>query len=229
MKVRTALGATLSLLGVKVPTQAQLLEAMTFLNIMVNEWSGDDLTIYEYVEETFSLVVGQGSYTFGTGGDFSSERPLTLESAYLKNGANKSYEVNVVSRDEYNRIYNKTTTGRPERIFYAAEFPLGKIYTDLVADDTYSLVLTTAKVMQDITGLDDDILLPQNYEQAIIYNLAINMVDVHRSKLSSLTVATAVNSKLKVEEASKKPIAPVGFGNVLPGVSEEVSNEFTTP
>ena len=53
--------------------------AFDILNMMLGTWGNKRNRIFTSEKETFTLVVGQTSYTLGTSGDFNTERPTHIE------------------------------------------------------------------------------------------------------------------------------------------------------
>ena len=53
-------------------------DAFTVLNSMIASWSAERLMIPYLVTDTLTLTIGDGEYTYGTGGDINSARAANL-------------------------------------------------------------------------------------------------------------------------------------------------------
>jgi len=53
--------------------------ALRTLNSLIESLANESFTINTVTKENFNLVGGQATYTFGTGGNFNSTRPINIE------------------------------------------------------------------------------------------------------------------------------------------------------
>ena len=102
-------------------------DALTTLNSLLASLSAERLMVPYLVTDTLTLTIGDGEYTFGTGGDINSARPNRIEEAYVRDAQGNDFPVDIVHVSKYNDIGLKTTQGRPYYLYYIAEYPLAKI------------------------------------------------------------------------------------------------------
>lgn len=112
--------------------------ALNVLNNMIDSWSTESLTVFAYQEQSTVLAIGKVQYTIGQTGspDLSLPRPIRLlsgpGSARVEDSGGNRYDVDVLTQDQFNRIWNisNTTSSWPTALFYDPQFPLGilKIY-----------------------------------------------------------------------------------------------------
>jgi hypothetical protein len=107
--------------------------ALNVLNNMLDSWSTEALTVFAYQEQSTVLTVGKIQYTIGQSGspDLNLPRPIRLlsgpGSAYVLDTMGNRYDVEVLTQDQWNRIWNITNTNSswPTSLFYDPQFPLG--------------------------------------------------------------------------------------------------------
>jgi hypothetical protein len=176
MTARELIRKSFLLVGAANPTSIQYDDALSSLNTLLINLAVDNLNLYAVVTESFPLVVGTSTYTIGSGGDFSTVRPTKiLEGVYIKDSAGLDYPVIPMSRREYNRIVNKIDSGRPTRMYYEAEYTLGKIRFNYKPSAIETLYIDSWKPITEIASLATTISLPPEYLQALKYNLAVEL------------------------------------------------------
>ena len=102
-------------LGVHAPGEsvsgAVAADAFEDLNDMLESWALEGLLVVGSVLENFALTSGTAEYTYGSGGDFDSERPIRLrDGCYVRSGTTDR-ALNIVPLDVYLRQSNKSDSG----------------------------------------------------------------------------------------------------------------------
>jgi hypothetical protein len=201
MTVQTILDAAFRKNGINLPTDTQRSEALILLNTMISSWYAESLTVPYSTIDALTLVVGTGSYTIGTGGTFNTAIPIRIIDAYIKDSLSVDHFVDIsMNRWEYDAIADKTSTGRPTRLYYDPQFPLGRIYFDLVPEDAETLYLISEKHLASFTTILDEITsLPEFYKEALVYNLAVRISAEEDTVVSPAVVNIANISKNTLE------------------------------
>jgi hypothetical protein len=204
--VEKTISKSLKLLGIRNPTNEDKADMLEVLNDMLGNWSINNLAIYVNTRETLTLVVSQGTYTIGPSGDLNTTRPETIVDIYLRDATNgQDHFLEPMIEQQYNDIIDKTVQTIPSRYFYAAEYPLGKLYLDYLPDDTDTLLITSKKPFSSVT-LADSFILPNGYDAAIKYNLAVEAGPILGYLPDAVTVKMA-NDKLKdVKRKNARPL-----------------------
>jgi hypothetical protein len=71
----------------ETPTSAELADAFTRLNLMLGQWSIEQLTVPQPVHQNFAVTAGVASYTLGTGGTLvTAARPIRVTGAASVSG-----------------------------------------------------------------------------------------------------------------------------------------------
>lgn len=200
----------LTLLGIidpeDAPSNPMLADAFRRLNMMMGQWSLQNLTIPVEEREVFPIVAGKGSpttpYTYGPNGDFNSSRPLNLNACGLLLNTNPSIPVEipraVLTDQDYQNIQIKTLTNALfTNVYYNATFAagLGTVYLWPVPDGSQSTSIALYRNAQLglFTSPTASYDLPEGADEAVEYNLAKRLLDVYSvdatKKLNIIDVA----------------------------------------
>ncbi len=155
-------------------TGTELNDGVDTLNVMLASWAANKLKVNVITKESFTLTVGQNGHTMGeSGADWTTGRPLAILGAFIRDSANTDYHLDIMSRDEYNRVGNKADSGRPTKFYYHASAPLGTVYFDSTPSSAETIYLDMQKGLGNFTDPNTAITLPANYVVPLQYNLAI--------------------------------------------------------
>lgn len=208
----------LELLGIYSPgetmTAADTSRCLSTLNQMMDQWSNLPLNCYEVLEQTAPLVPGVSSYTIGAGGAFNMTRPLKILDgpgrAYLQDASGTNYAMQVVSRDLWNSIDNRSslvTSDIPSILFYDPQFPLGIINITPTPTQAISMFWDSMLQLTQFTGLTTTLMLPPGYERAIVTNLAVMVSPYFSGSIVSPQVAIEASQTLAtIKRTNMRPI-----------------------
>lgn len=193
----------------ETPSGAEMADALSTLNAMLDSWSTENLIIYSKTTEKFQLVTGTNTYTIGPGGDFDTTRPIELISAAIEDqSASPSVEycVDILTFEEWADIRVKNLDGLPTKLFYNPESPLGVITLWPKPDTADKLVLYSLKPLGGFANASDDVELPPGYELALSYNLAVLIAPEYNKAASVDVVNSALNLKANIKRKNVKPL-----------------------
>lgn len=188
----------------QTPASTESDAGLTFLNRMIDSWSTDRLLLPVVGATLYNLVGGQGEYTVGPGGQLGGLRPLRIDSANFVQGqynlgpAGFTSDLRIISQTEYQMIVDKTATADvSEVLYYSPAVPLGTFNLWPIPN-----VVTPCQLQANIwtplaqfTDLTTDVALYPGLDQALVFNLAINLAPIMpASKLTAETVAIAQQS-----------------------------------
>lgn len=165
------------------PNANDLAWSLGKLNRMLKSWSADGLNLSCRVQESFNLVAGTASYTIGTGASLDSVRPTIIEQAFIRI-SDHDYPVKVRPIAEYWTLTEKATQGQPVKLYYDFTYPNGTIYLYYTPDSSYSLHLISQKPLTVYASGTTDVLLPGEYEDMVVLNLAIRIASRYGSTVS---------------------------------------------
>lgn len=142
---------------------------------LMNSWTG--LMVPSYTWDSFSLVVDQASYTIGGSGspDVSDTRPEKIEAAFIRDSGNGDHHVDMIDEEAYRRIYDKTSSGRPEKAWYNPTVPNGTLYVYYVPTSVETFFYSHRKPITVPSGLGTTLSVSAQYEKPLIMNLALDL------------------------------------------------------
>ena len=176
------------------------------LQDMLAVWSADDIIIPSITQDSFTLVAGTASYTYGTGGTFTgSTRPESIVEAFLRSGT-EDYPLSAMTDTEYRDIPNKSNTGLPTRYWYNPSYPTGTFYFDVKPDAAYTLKVDVLRGLSQPTSLNGSISFPDQYRAALKFNLAIWLAPEYERPVSNEVALLARTTLSTLKAANWRPI-----------------------
>lgn len=154
----------------EVPTTDQITEAAEALNMLVKAWQVDGMQLWVTKEYTLTLVAGTSSYTPTT-------KMMKIISAYNHNTTNNiDIPMTVITRDEYNRLGNKTSSGNPIQLLHIPNridstvklFPT----PDATSAANNEIVIVYQKPYDDFDTSADEPEFPSEWFDALKFGLA---------------------------------------------------------
>lgn len=214
VKVRELIQEALSEIGVMDPTMSlddsQANNALRSLNRMLDSWSNDDFFVYTENRSVIPLTNGVQSYTLGTGGTINMDRPVVISRAsILLTGTTPSPEIpiRILNTQEWQDVCVKTVQGgSPTSLYITGDFPLQNLIFWPVPNITCSFVMYYWGMLNQFASVNDDVVLPKGYEDAIVYNLAVRLCPTYGRQPSQLTVANASTARHRLRETNFEPI-----------------------
>lgn len=200
-------------------------DGLASLNELIGSWSNESLLIFARESEVFTLTANKADYTIGTGADFDTVRPIFITSAFVRlTGGSNDFNLGIMSASDFDTsITDKESLGTPEFLGYNNAFPVGGIRIWRVPSTTYELHMISEKPLEKFT-LDTNISLPEGWERALRYNLALEMASEYGQDVLPAVVRIADESKGNIKRAVNRvrtlDARPESFGsgfNVLSG------------
>jgi hypothetical protein len=175
------------------------------LNQMLGMWSNEPFMIPSRTSEDLTFTSSANSYTIGSGGDFDVTRPDEILDGYLRAGGT-DYPIRIFTQGEYNDISYKATGNIPSAIYYEPSYPLGVIYLDCQPAVGHILHINSYKPLTSFAALTTAVSLPEGYEAAIRFNLALMLAPANGKTPSPIVVGFAQSSKdnIKTRRASQR-------------------------
>ncbi|MCR5876932.1 hypothetical protein [Phenylobacterium sp. J367] len=192
--VRQIATAALILIGARAlgedPDAEEMDKALEQLNLMVKTWGADPAPkLWLKTEAAVTLVASTASYT---------SSPVTLMrkvlSARRRIGSGTSQNdlpLEIYSRDEYEELPNKLSTGSPLGAYFDPQRATRTLYVWPVPDATIAasttLRVTYLRVIEDLDALENDFDLPQEWLEVLQYGLAARLALPFRMHLTDPT------------------------------------------
>lgn len=123
------------------------------------------------------------------------ERPLKVLSAQ-REVSGQEIPMEEMSRDEYEELPNKSSTGTAVNFYYDPQTTTGKLYLWNAPDNVEQEInFTYLDQLQDMDATSNDFDYPQEWLEYLIYNLAIRISSLVGKTPSESTIAIASNAK----------------------------------
>lgn len=202
----------------EIPDTADLNDALTTLNEMLDGWNTQPLALYGSPTESWVLTPGQSVYNWGlTAGPtgFTSVRPVFIDNVTCtRNGVTTAVEV--VTQDEYDSIAIKATS-QPltEKVLYVNSFPLGVLTVFPVPTEATTLTFATARQFAGPLTLQSILALPPGYLRAIRYNLAVELWPEYTNTTTDITSVKEIARKaLRDIKNANSEVVPTSFDDI---------------
>ena len=186
-------------------TADEATDGLKALNDILENWSLENLMVWQGDNEQYALTPGVASYTIGPGGAFNATRPVRIGLSFTRvNGAD--FPLEQWGLDEYNGVTVKNVGGIPERYVYLNDYPLGQIILYPVPAVASTLFLNTDRVLTFPVILTTSLSFPPGYEKALRYTLATNLAPEYGVAVSPAVAAIAASSKADIKRSNKKRV-----------------------
>lgn len=193
----------------ETPTSDEANDGLKSLNDILENWSLENLAVWQSDNFTANLVIAQAAYTIGAGGNFNTTRPVRIGSSYTRISSGTSaadFPLTEWGLAEYNAVAVKATGGVPERFVYLNEYPLGQVILYPVPAVTSTIALNVDRVLSFPLALTTTLAFPPGYEKALRYALATNIAPEYGIQPPAVVSAIAVSSKADLKRANKKHV-----------------------
>lgn len=195
------------------PDPAEYEDALESVNSLLELWAAEGLILYHVVTSSLAMVVGQASYTIGSGGDFNIGRPNKIVGGYTRDSASIDAVMQTIDRDQYNRQTNKSASGRPSKMYYYPAYPLGTLYFDCKPDKAYTLFLDALLPLTALT-LGGDVDMPPEYKEALKWNGAQRLAPDYSVPVSDIVARLARDT---YNALTVQPVPMATFADGVPG------------
>lgn len=191
---RATIQGALKLIGVLDPAETMSADdasdGLTMLNNMADAWNLERLNIYT-ISEVVATFAG-ASATIGPGMQIDTARPVRVESAFYRRSG-IDYPLAIISSEEYDKIGMKNVSGDyPEVLHYNANSPTGVVYVwPVPSANEYHF--SVQKQLTEFADLDEVHTLPQGYQKAMMYALAVELAPLYRLEAPASIIRIAIN------------------------------------
>jgi hypothetical protein len=183
--IRGALNLTNALGVDQTPTASEVSDCLEAFNDLIEIFNTSSLAVYGSANQTFNTVAGQATYTMGTGGDWSTVRPVQINDPAYTVINSTSYPVYSMTQAEYNAIPVKT---QPQpfayRYLYVNSFPLGLLTLWPVPSEVAPITFSIDNQLTAISSAATSISFPPGYAMVFRYKLAIMLAPLFGRQMS---------------------------------------------
>ena len=180
-------------------------DSLLVLNDMIDSWNADRLAIYTVQSTDFPFVLGQQTYTLGTGGNFNLARPPKIEGMSTIQLTNPSTPVEIpialYTWEEWqNQVPVKNVSGSIPLICYDDQaFPNRNLNLWPIPFDQPNSVRIYYWAALPALTLAAAVSFPPGYRQAFRYNLAALLAAEFAQPVPAVVAEIAVDSLARVK------------------------------
>lgn len=160
---------------------------------MLKSWQNKDIELFTVASQSVALTTA-ASYTM------NPVRPISVDQVNLKSGGRET-PMTRMTREEYDSLPIKTTTGTPTSFYYDRQREAALLYVwpvlSVAAGQT--LEVTYTREIEDVS-LEAAVDLPGEWYDAAVYGLADRLVDDYNIRDPRAT-RVAIRAKLLMDEA----------------------------
>ena len=120
-----------------------------------------------------------------------------------------SYPLYEMQLNTYNDIATKSTTGTPERFYFAPEYPLAKVYLYPAPAGTYTLSVNSIKPFASYTDLTETIALPDEYLAPLELYLAMMLAPQYDMPIGQIFYVEAQKAKDVLIKRNAPPVREI--------------------
>ena len=120
---------------------------------------------------------GTGAVITGVVVGVTMPKPLRIVEAFIRNDIDNDTTLLQVSRQEYDILGNKFSTGIPNQFYYNRQLVNGELYVyNVPSDSTRTIYATVQRQFEDMTASTDNFDFPQEWFQALKWGLAAELL-----------------------------------------------------
>ncbi len=161
------------------PEQSQ--QGLRKANRMLQKWSNQKLMVYLVTQRPFALSATVQDYTVGpTGATFTGTRPVFVESGVANvPGSSMQNPMNILDKTQWDALPDSGVVcgpnGAPASVWPEYTLPNLTFHVTPIPSTVVNIRLGVWELLQQFATLFDELALPPGYEEALEYNLAIEL------------------------------------------------------
>jgi hypothetical protein len=183
MTVRDLIFSSLRLIGVlaagETPSAQETQDAFDALNMLLDSYSAGNLMIPAIVQETFTCVAGQQTYSMGPGGNFNTKRPtriVDVQTVVLGSNPRQTLPMKLINIDQFSGIFVKSVQSTiPLWMYNDNAYPAVNLSVWPVPQQNSQLDIWSQKDLAQFVTLNDVVALAPSGNRMLKYNLAVEM------------------------------------------------------
>ena len=189
--------------------------ALRELNRMVKHWQVSGHNLWTCTRGTLALSASKGTdanpYLFGSGGDFTTARPLRIESMRFVDSNGYERPMIQVSRQEYDDLPEKDSTGEATLFHYDPQIGSGKLYIWPVLSSTGSgsVYFTYQRPIEDFDAVSNEPDFPQEWYETLVYGLAARLAPKFFPQDVAMQQRLVQTASVKLQECLSYDVEPV--------------------
>jgi hypothetical protein len=181
-------------------------DALSALNMMVDSFSNESLILHHITQETFTLTPNLAVHRIGVGGEFDTQRPLSIEAATI-NISGTDWPIKLFSYDDWAVIRLKTLNSNYTQYLYMDDtYPMANVYLYPIAPTANLITLYSKKILTAFSSLQSQVILPPGYERLLKYNLAVELSSEYQTDPGPNVEKLALAAKANIKRTNHRPL-----------------------
>lgn len=164
------------------PSAEDSAQGLAELTLMLKGWQVRGPNLFRQTEGSVTLVADTASYTL-------SPRPVRVYECRYRDAAGRDLPMHELTRAEYFDMPLKTAQGIPTQYYFDPQVGSGKLYVwpVLAAVTSETIRYTYQRVIEDVDSLTDDIDVPQEWQETVVYALADRLQETYGKDNKTIT------------------------------------------
>jgi hypothetical protein len=204
----------------RTPSPAQMQDALDELRRLTGSLNCDRLFIYAEDTFTFPIVTSQTIYTWGQvndssfTADFDAPRPQLITRANYLDSSSLRYPIGILTPQAWAAITSQDLPNTiPQGLYNDRAYPISNIYFYGRPQAGMSVEIWAWHQVPIYTSEGDAVILPLQYEDALVLNLACRLAPHFQRQLDPVVMQQARESLMRLESINApQPVAALGFG-----------------
>lgn len=164
----------------ETPVTHDVNDAAEALNNLAKAWMADGMPLWKIVTYAFPLSASVNSYRIGLSQTVNTNKPVRIIQAFIRNtSSNVDTPLRIETLYDYNRLSNKSATGRPIQLSYLPQRTFGDIFIyptpDASIASSNQIYIRFQSPFEDFDSAANEPDFPQEWFQALIYGLAYSI------------------------------------------------------
>jgi hypothetical protein len=181
-------------------------DALSALNMMIDSFSNESLILHHITQENFTLTPNLTVHRIGVGGEFDTQRPLSIEAATISISGT-DWPIRIFQYDDWSAIRLKTLNSNyTQYLYYEEDYPLGKVYLYPIAPTANIITLYCKQPLTNFANLQAQVILPLGYDRLLKYNLAVELAPEYQTNAGANVEKLAMQSKAAIKRTNKRPL-----------------------
>jgi hypothetical protein len=156
--------------GGETPSADDAAQGLTQLQWMLKSWQSDGCNLWR--EEDTTIVVPADTKTVTL-----DPRVMDIQEARVEIATDYQRILARWERGQYIVLPNKDVSGSPTVFYFRRKRDSVTMTLWPVPTEETNVYCTTARVIEDVTGLDQNLDVPQEWFETVTYNLAARLLD----------------------------------------------------
>lgn len=217
--IRSTINGAMRKLGVlaegEEATSGQLVDALIDINGLIEDFNNQNLLVTHKVQKTYSTPVGgwSGVITINptTGNTFEEAAPINVHTAFFRDSGGSDSILDLMTPNDWGQIVNKSSTGRPSKLYISRDNQKLTIYFDVIPDADLTLhMLVSMPYLGDSTNNQytpsSEIDWDYGFERMIRLNLAIELADEYGAQITQSLAVLAQQSIDRIKDKNYTPL-----------------------